>query len=176
MQIIQIIVTVVIEDGITSKDNLLQEVIMEMEGLETRLMINISVAEVDRFGYTDLKANFVVIHSVMFLLFSDGCLASETVIPSSNNDESLSIIIEWPETNIGETAIVSCPCGNMSSGDGLMATRYCGGNFEEGAVWEENPNVTACNFSQYARQVCKLSEVSFCTSHIKFWFRGIIYL
>lgn len=90
----------------------------------------------------------------------DGCQSNTTIIPSPNNDETLKIVVQWPETNIGETATVKCPCGNSSSGEsGLLATRYCGGNFQQGGQWSENPDITACNFSVFARKICQLSQV-----------------
>ena len=69
--------------------------------------------------------------------------------------------VKWPETNIGVLAIVDCPCGaNGTSGGGaLQATHYCGGDFTAGAMWL-TPDVVRCNFSDLARRICHLSDVS----------------
>ena len=66
----------------------------------------------------------------------------------------------WPETNIGVQVIRSCPCGNQSSDDAgiLTATRYCGGDFFNGAIWAE-ASVAACNFSDLTREICDLINV-----------------
>ena len=93
------------------------------------------------------------------LMFIDGCRSETTNIPSHSGNPNLTIIIMWPETNIGEHAVVDCPCGNMTSQKGnLIGTRYCGGDFTLGSQWR-NPNVTSCNFSDLAREICQLTEV-----------------
>ena len=57
--------------------------------------------------------------------------------------------------------MVDCPCGaNGTSGGGkLQATRYCGGDFTNGAVWD-TPDVMRCNLSDLARTICHLRDVS----------------
>ena len=40
----------------------------------------------------------------------------------------------------------------------LKATRYCGGDFTNGASWDE-PDVTKCNFSDLARKICNVDKV-----------------
>ena len=64
----------------------------------------------------------------------------------------------WPETNIGVLAIVDCPCGTSGASVKLKATRYCGGDFTNGASWDE-PDVTKCNFSDLARKICNVDKV-----------------
>ena len=96
------------------------------------------------------------------MVFKDGCPSTETVIPSSSGREDLTITIMWPETNIGGEAIVKCPCGE--GGGILQATRYCGGDFTNGAKWSET-NVAACNFSDLAREICQLRNVSLLNSN-----------
>ena len=100
--------------------------------------------------------------SMHFCSYSiDGCLSNSTTIPSPSGDPDLSLTVNWPETNIGVLAIVDCPCGaNGTSGGGaLQATRYCGGDFTDGAMWL-TPDVVKCNFSDLARRICRLSDVS----------------
>ena len=63
----------------------------------------------------------------------------------------------WPETNIGGEVILKCPCGE--DGGIIQATRYCGGDFSNGAKWS-NGNIAACNFSDLAREICQLRNVS----------------
>ena len=90
----------------------------------------------------------------------DGCPSTKTVIPSSSGRQDLNITLFWPEANIGRQAVVNCPCGNGSSNNGLLqATRYCEGNFTNGAKWTE-ANIAACNFSDLAREICRLKNVS----------------
>lgn len=71
----------------------------------------------------------------------------------------LIINITWTEANIGQRVFVDCPCGNSSQGVGLQAERYCGGDFTNGAQWEE-PNIEDCRFSDTAREICQLNNVS----------------
>ena len=63
--------------------------------------------------------------------------------------------------------IRTCPCGNKSSEGGgiLEATRYCGGDFTNGAMWAE-ANIAACNFSDLAREICDLINVCECNLKI----------
>ena len=94
------------------------------------------------------------------LIIADGCQANVTHLPSHSGNPSLTLSIPWPEINIGETAIVRCPCGNVSFGAGsLEATRYCGGSFTTGAKWDREMSA-ACDFSDRARKICNLATVS----------------
>ena len=54
--------------------------------------------------------------------------------------------------------VVNCPCGNASSEEQLQATRYCGGDFTNGALWD-TAGVSRCNFSDLAREICQLRHV-----------------
>ena len=58
-------------------------------------------------------------------------------------------------------AVVDCPCGsNFSIGEQkIQASRYCGGDFTYGGVWNV-PNVKQCNFSDLTRSICNLLNVS----------------
>ena len=96
----------------------------------------------------------------MSLSAVDGCRSTVTVLPSSSRDPDRAIRLSWPETNIGETAVLKCPCGTVTLGPGnLQATRYCGGSFSDGAKWAVE-NSAACNFSDRAREICSLAMVS----------------
>ena len=94
------------------------------------------------------------------LLLSDGCPKNSTFIPSPSGDPDLIIELEWPETDIGQTQKLKCPCGpaNFSIGVVREATRRCWGTFQEVAVWDD-PMAASCNFSDTARQLCKLAFV-----------------
>ena len=96
----------------------------------------------------------------VFFFHQDGCPATNTIIPSHSGRQDLNITILWPETNIGVQVIRSCPCGSKSSKGGgiLEATRYCGGDFTNGATWAE-ANIAACNFSDLTRDICDLINV-----------------
>ena len=89
---------------------------------------------------------------------SDGCETDQTYIESDKNDPSLSLTLDWPETNIWDTANVPCPCGENIPTGNLQATRYCTGNFQDGAHWED-PNDSPCDFSDIARKLCTLYNV-----------------
>lgn len=85
-----------------------------------------------------------------------------TILPSHSGKRDLDIIMHWPETSIGVMAVVDCPCGNINTSVGggkLQAFRYCGGDFTSGGVWK-NPEVMQCNFSDLARSICNLQNVS----------------
>ena len=92
---------------------------------------------------------------------ADGCESNSTIISSTSGDPELAITIIWPEIRIGTTAYVDCPCGNLSlTSDEIQASRYCGGNFTHGAVWDE-PHVADCNFTDLTRNICRIASVSY---------------
>ncbi len=49
-QVIPIIVTLVLEEDVDNHEGLIEDVRTEIEGLESKLLINITVTEVNRFG------------------------------------------------------------------------------------------------------------------------------
>ncbi|XP_019854609.1 PREDICTED: adhesion G-protein coupled receptor G2-like [Amphimedon queenslandica] len=89
----------------------------------------------------------------------DGCPTSSTTLLSDSGDPKLTLTIKWPETNIGEIAVVNCPCGsNGTSASGtLNASRNCGGDFSIGALWQA-PFVMKCQLSDLARMICQLKD------------------
>ena len=96
---------------------------------------------------------------LFFFNLQDGCPLTKTVIPPHSGRQDLNITIYWPESNIGELAILNCPCGSsVEEGLLLQATRYCGGDFISRAKWAEE-NVAACDFSDLAREICWLKSV-----------------
>ena len=97
---------------------------------------------------------------VIASFFVDGCSSTETLIPSyQSGNESLEFSIIWPEINLGDIAIVECPCGGLNlNSTALIATRECRGDYETGAQWR-SPNVSPCNFTDTTRELCDLVEV-----------------
>ena len=71
----------------------------------------------------------------------------------------------WPETNLGQTVTISCPCGDLSLGVGHpSAQRQCTGSFTSGAQWS-TANDSSCNFTISTQQLCNALEVSALISH-----------
>ena len=89
----------------------------------------------------------------------DGCHKSQTQIESDLGDPRLLITLTWPETDLGETSKITCLCGTSVSPTISQATRYCAGNFQDGAHWED-PHDSPCDLSDLARELCLLSNVS----------------
>ena len=101
---------------------------------------------------------------ILFLIVNlDGCHSDVTTIPPHSNRTELNVTIIWEEAELGSDIQVPCPCGNESTSTevDLVASRSCRGDFRHGAMWKE-PNVMACNISDLAREICRLTEVS-CT-------------
>lgn len=93
------------------------------------------------------------------IYFIDGCPTEETKLPGPPGFEDLFLILVWPETNLGDNATIECPCGGIDlNSTGLIATRFCGGTYEDGAMWQ-SPYDVRCNFSVTTRRICKLAEV-----------------
>lgn len=116
---------------------------------------------VDSIAFFNIACYKLIHIRMRFLLdtfssISDGCEQDVTIIPSIPPNPLLEIRIEWPEVNIGEVAIVACPCGGADTT--LKAQRYCGGQFTDGGQWEKG-FVAPCNFTSYAREICKITQV-----------------
>ena len=62
-------------------------------------------------------------------MFVDGCNFTTTPFDIDFN-------IEWPETNLRDTASVPCPCAEFAGSLAGRAYRYCSGTFSQGADWE----------------------------------------
>ena len=85
------------------------------------------------------------------------------MIPSHTGNRDLDFNITWPEINLGQSVTLGCPCGGIDlQSSFLVATRTCGGNYLEGAAWDE-PNDGPCNFTDTVRELCLLAEVCPCT-------------
>ena len=97
---------------------------------------------------------------VIASFFLDGCSSTETLVTSyQSGNETRNLTITWPETNLGATALVECPCGGLNlNSTALIATRECIGDYETGAQWR-SPNVSPCNFTNITLQLCDLVEV-----------------
>ena len=89
----------------------------------------ISTLEVIRYGeahevdwmslFTWAQQPTVTVHFSPFFL-PDGCPESSTFIPSPSGDPNLLIELEWPETDIGQTRTLKCPCGPKNFSIGVM--------------------------------------------------------
>ena len=67
----------------------------------------------------------------------------------------------WPETNLGVTALVSCPCQEYLGTFAGNVGRLCNGTFTEGARWSPTIDDSACETkrSDISRQLCDLAAV-----------------
>lgn len=119
------------------------------------------------------------IHLSTVLRYSllDGCSSEAVIIPSHTGRADLNITIVWPETDIGQTAVVQCPCDGINLGGGaLYARRYCGGDFfVNGSSWAEG-DTALCDFTDRARELCRLASVSSNWSHYMLYCRYYSYL
>ena len=52
--------------------------------------------------------------------------------------------IDWPETNLGNTASAPCPCSEFAGSLAGRAYRYCGGTSSQGARWERKIDISSC--------------------------------
>lgn len=95
---------------------------------------------------------------------TDGCVAESTVVEVSPPEA-----LDWPESDIGETVDLQCPCGNLSDLGGATvnrrALRVCGGTFTMGALWGKVE--IGCNLSPTTRRLCEVANVSDCNPHTR---------
>lgn len=70
------------------------------------------------------------------------------------------IILNWPESDIGQNQTLQCPCGNLLDPDrAMIASRVCEGSFTEGAMWGLSMH-TRCDFAETTRRLCAVVNVS----------------
>lgn len=73
------------------------------------------------------------------------------------------VILNWPESDLGERPFLQCPCGSLFDLEGAAinrnASRMCGGDFTNGAVWEDSMD-TECDLSDATRRLCQVASVS----------------
>ena len=68
----------------------------------------------------------------------------------------------WPETDLGQSVVILCPCANFSLGASHpAASRICGGSFATGAQWEPS-SLDVCDFASTTEMLCSVSLVRFC--------------
>ena len=67
----------------------------------------------------------------------------------------------WPETNLGVTALVSCPCQEYLGTFAGNVRRLCNGTFTEGAMWSPIIDDSVCETkrSDISRQLCDFAAV-----------------
>ena len=82
----------------------------------------------------------------------DGCNFTTTPFDIGSN---ITMEIEWPETNLGDTASVPCPCAEFAGSLAGRAYRYCSGTFSQGAHWEAF-DISGCEAlnSMTTRRLC----------------------
>ena len=92
----------------------------------------------------------------LFPILTDGCPRQGNVPLYSGSDLTLS----WPETEIYMSAMVPCPCQELTQQYGSMASRACGGSYTFGGVWGPVDG-SACQLeSDVVRQLCEATMVS----------------
>ena len=79
-------------------------------------------------------------------------MAEKTVSILSEEDEGITNLLHWPVTQIGQTAVVNCSCGNITI---ASASRFCGGDIVTGAAWE-NVNDSDCRLTKTVGDICQL--------------------
>ena len=67
----------------------------------------------------------------------------------------------WPVTALGEFASVECPCYTFLGSLAGTVSRYCGGDHESGARWDEfDDSQCAVLSSQVTARLCEAALVS----------------
>ena len=96
------------------------------------------------------------VHSLKSI-YLDGCNYSKDSI---DIDSETAIDIDWPETNLGITVSVPCPCAEFAGSLAGRAFRHCGGTYSQGARWEDF-DVGNCNIlkSETTLHLCKAAKV-----------------
>jgi hypothetical protein len=101
-------------------------------------------------------------------MYVDGCNFTTTSFDIGSN---ITIEIEWPETNLGDTASVPCPCAEFAGSLAGRAYRYCSGTFSQGAHWEKfDDSLCEALSSMTTRRLCAaallLAQVPLSSIHL----------
>ncbi len=85
-------------------------------------------------------------------VYIDGCNFTTTPFDIGSN---ITTEIEWPETSLGDTVSVPCPCAEFAGSLAGRAYQYCSGTFSQGAHWEDY-DISECEAlnSQTTRRLC----------------------
>lgn len=69
--------------------------------------------------------------------------------------------VDWPETNLGVTANVPCPCTEFAGSLAGRALRYCGGTYSRGGRWMDSADISDCSAlnSEITRRLCDVAKV-----------------
>lgn len=94
-----------------------------------------------------------MIDVTLYVPDTDGCEAE--------NDH---IDIEWPETDLGVYTNSACPCSEFIGTLAGRALRFCGGDYVNGARWNDNVVTKYCVAltSAITGRLCKAAKVSSC--------------
>ena len=70
---------------------------------------------------------------------------------------------EWPETDIGDYATSECPCSEYLDTLAGTASRFCGGDYTNGAEWSQEIDTSDCVAltSTITSSLCQVVAVSF---------------
>ena len=93
----------------------------------------------------------------MIRFFSNGAL--DACSTESITLQPGELVLVWPETGIGERAVVSCPCGSIDTGLGVFATRMCNGDFTGPGTFGQG-DTSQCTFDSETIELCRITEVS----------------
>ena len=108
---------------------------------------NFKITNIARFGEQRKSSMTCLRSNLPKNNYIDGCVSEPTSFSNS---------LEWSETDLGQTANISCPCGNVSLGVGHpVALRLCNGSFTSGAQWA-TAHDSVCNFTSSAKQLCNV--------------------
>ena len=107
-------------------------------------------------------------------IYVDGCNFTKTPFDIGSN---ITTEIEWPETSLGDTASVPCPCAKFAGSLAGRAYSYCSGTFSLGAHWDEF-DVSRCEVlnSMTTRRLCVaallLAQVAISHSNAPLWLQN----
>ena len=99
----------------------------------------------------------------------DGCSA-ENNEPLIDFTTTPNITFNWPETEIGQSISLPCPCQNLignspTPSTSFNITRRCGGSYSMGGHWEKVDYNTQCGLTDIALKLCQANIVSICKLH-----------
>lgn len=89
----------------------------------------------------------------LYLFLSDPCPVQNIPLVAGSN-----ITISWRESAIMLQSSQPCPCQNLTLRFGSMITRRCGGNYSQGARWEDM-DYSSCGLTSRIIQLCEAEQV-----------------
>ena len=111
----------------------------------------VQMVQMTRYGTVLLSWLATIMMNYIFMtVWIDGC------------DSDILDGRKWPETNLGSTATIPCPCADIVGSLAGRVSRLCTGTYDQGAEWDDIIDESQCTAlnSEITSRLCAAAMVS----------------